>query len=184
MIARLNAPLPLRYWCEDESRMGLKTELGRVITARGVKPIAPVQWVRQAFYLYGIVEPRTGESFFYEFSHLDSVCFERFLKLVSEAYPQSLNVIQTDNASAHTAANIEIPDNVVLVFQPAHSPELNPIEQVWMDIKADLKNEIFGTLDDLRNAITEVLSYLSPDWIASLSGYSYILSALSVAGIH
>lgn len=184
LIALTNSALPLRYWCEDESRVGLKTELGRVITARGVKPIAPVQWVRQAFYLYGIVEARTGDSFFYEFSHLDSVCFEQFLKLVSEAYPESLNVIQTDNASAHTTDSIEIPDNVVLVFQPPHSPELNPIERVWMDIKADLKGEIFGSLDDLRNAVTEVLGYLSPDWIASLSGYHYILSALSVAGIH
>jgi len=180
----LHSTRSLRYWCEDESRIGLKTELARVITASGVKPIAPVQWVRQAFYLYGIVEPRTGESFFYEFSHLDSVCFEHFLKLVSEAYPESLNVIQTDNCSAHTASSMTIPENVVLVLQPPHSPELNPIERVWMDIKVDLKGAIFSNIDELRDAVTEVLSYLSPEWIASLSGYHYILSALFVAGIN
>lgn len=174
--------MPIRYWCQDESRLGLKTELGRVITAPGVKPIREVQWQRQAFYLYGIVEPQTGDSFFYEFSHLDSICFEQFLKLVSSAFPTHLNVLQVDNAPAHTAA-IEIPENIVLLFQPPHSPELNPIERVWQDLKADWKGEIFKTLDSLREAVREVLSYLTPDWIASLSSYHYILTALSVAGI-
>ena len=91
MLQWLHPDLPIRYWCQDESRLGLKTELGRVITAPGVKPIQSVQWQRQAFYLYGIVEPKTGDSFFYEFSHLDSICFEQFLKLVSEAFPTHLN---------------------------------------------------------------------------------------------
>jgi hypothetical protein len=154
-----------------------------VITAPGVKPIRSVQWQRQAFYLYGIVDPKTGDSFFYEFSHLDSICFEPFLKLVSEAFPTHLNLIQVDNAPAHTA-DLEIPENIALLFQPPHSPELNPIERVWQDIKVDLKEEIFETLDTLREAVREVLGYLAPEWIASLSGYPHILSALSVAGIN
>ena len=178
------APLPVRYWCQDESRLGLKTELGRVITAKGVKPRLPVQWRRQAFYLYGIVEPKTGDSFFYEFSHLDSMCFQQFLHLIAQTFPQSLNVIQLDNSSAHTAHHLVIPDNIVLLFQPAHSPELNPIERVWQDIKVDLKGDVFETLDDLRTAVREVLGYLTPEWLASLSGYPYLLSALSVAGIN
>jgi hypothetical protein len=176
--------LPIRYWGQDESRLGLKTESGRVITLPGVKPMVEVQWKRQAFYLYGIVEPLTGDSFFYEYSHLDAICFEHYLKLVSEAFPTHLNVIQIDNAPAHIADEIEIPDNIVLLFQPPHSPELNPIERVWQDIKVDLKGEIFETLDELRDALREVLGLLTPDWLASLSGYRHLLSALSVAVIN
>lgn len=163
--------------------MGLKTELGRLITAPGVKPIQAVQWPREAFWLYGIVAPLTGDSFFYEFSHLDGVCFEQFLKLVSAAFPHQLNLVQLDQASAHTTDQIDIPENIVLLFQPSHSPELNPIERVWQDIKVDLKGEVFKDLDALRAALKEVLGYLTPDWLASVSGYGYILSALSVAGI-
>jgi len=176
--------LPMRYWCQDESRLGLKTEWGRVITAPGVKPIQAVQWKRQAFYLYGIVAPLTGDSLFYEFSHLDGVCFEQFLKLVSAAFPNHLNVLQLDQASAHTSEQIDIPENIALLVQPAHTPELNPIERVWQDIKADLKGTVFENLDALREALREVLGYFTPDWLASLSGYDYILSALSVAGIN
>ena len=57
--------------CQDETRLGLKTITGRLITAPGVKPIGLSQWQRDNFYLYGVVEPLSGYSFFYEFSHLD-----------------------------------------------------------------------------------------------------------------
>ncbi len=64
----------LRYWCQDESRMRLHTMRGRLLTLKGVKPKGKVQWDFQALWLYGLVEPLTGESFFYEFCHLDTVC--------------------------------------------------------------------------------------------------------------
>ena len=64
----------LRYWCQDESRMGLHTMRGRLLTLTGVKPKGRVQWNFQALWLYGLVEPLTGDSFFYEFCHLDTVC--------------------------------------------------------------------------------------------------------------
>jgi hypothetical protein len=50
----------VRFWCGDETRIGLKTMTGRKITARGVKPKGKVQWKFQATYIYGIVEPKTG----------------------------------------------------------------------------------------------------------------------------
>jgi DDE superfamily endonuclease len=123
-------PLPLRYWCQDETRLGLKTIQRRKITSCGVKPIGIEQWQRENDYLYGIVEPKTGDSFFDEVSHLDHIYFEQFLKLVSEQFPDHLNIIQLDHSGAHTAGDIAIPDNILLVFQPPYSPELNPIERL------------------------------------------------------
>jgi hypothetical protein len=102
---------------------------------------------------------------------------------VSAAFPHPLNLIQLDQASAHTSDQIDIPENIILLFQPSHSPELNPIERVWQDIKVDLKGEVFKDLDALRAALKAVLADLTPDWLASVSGYDDILSALSVAGI-
>ncbi|MFM7425963.1 MAG: transposase [Elainella sp.] len=88
---------------------------------------------------------------------------------MSEAYPDVLNVIQLDQAPAHSSDMLTIPENVVLLFQPPHSPELNPIERVWQDLKSDLKGEVFTKLNDLRTAIREVLGYMSPEWLASLT---------------
>jgi transposase len=157
------------------------TMLGRRITALGVKPEQPFQWPRKALWLYGLVAPATGESFFYEFSHLDTACFECFLRLFSEAYPDVLNVIQCDQAPAHSSYDLVIPDNIVLLYQPPHSPELNPIERVWQDLKLDLKGDNFANLDELRAAIQETLGYMIPDWMASLTQYPFIMRALSVS---
>ncbi|BAU13035.1 transposase [Leptolyngbya sp. NIES-3755] len=174
----------IRYWCQDETRLGLMTIHRRKITNCGVKPIGIEQWQRDTYYLYGIVEPKTGDSFFYEFSHLDHICFEQFLKLVSEQFPDSLNIIQLDNSGAHTAGDITIPDNVLLVFQPPYSPELNPIERLWQYLKDDLAWMRYETLEALRLDVRDLLSHLCQKTIASLTGYWFILSALSVAGIN
>lgn len=93
----------IRYWCQDETNLGLKTIEHRKLTLKGIKPLGQVQWERQAYYLYGVVEPNTGESFFYEFSHLDTECFEEFLKLFSREYPQELHIFQLDLGSFHKA---------------------------------------------------------------------------------
>jgi len=63
---------------------------------------APVQWSRDNFWLYGAVEPTSGAHFFYEFSHLDTACFQRFIDLFAAAFPDSLNLLQLQ-ASCHTA---------------------------------------------------------------------------------
>lgn len=69
MLLRHNgSDQPLRYWCQDETRLGLKTVTARTITLKGVKPEGIVRWQRQNFYLYGVVEPATGDTFFWEFS--------------------------------------------------------------------------------------------------------------------
>jgi hypothetical protein len=41
----------LKYWCEDETIIGLKTIERKKITALGVKPIGVVQWNFKAYYL-------------------------------------------------------------------------------------------------------------------------------------
>jgi len=54
----------VRYWSEDESRMGLHTIQRRKLTGRGIKPHGKMQWDFIYLWLYGAVEPLTGESFF------------------------------------------------------------------------------------------------------------------------
>ncbi|WP_228009834.1 IS630 family transposase [Microcystis aeruginosa] len=76
----------IRFLCEDQTRLALKTISGRKITAKGVKPYGKVQGQFQATYIYGVLEPKIGEHFFYEFTHLNSQCFQIFLELVSEYF--------------------------------------------------------------------------------------------------
>ena len=170
---------PIRYFAQDESRFGLKTLLGRVITACGVKPIGAWQWLFKAFWLYGAVEPTTGNAFFLQFSHVDTDCYQRFLNEFSQQFPDSLNILQVDNGRFHKSKNLVVPENVVLLFQPPYCPELNPIERLWQHLKADLKWASFKTLEQLQSKVDQLLAELTPEVIASVTGYSFILDAVS-----
>ena len=56
--------------------------------------------------------------------------------------------MQLDQAAWHTASKLKIPDNILLIKQPAYSPELNPIECLWDYIKEnDFRNRYFENLD-------------------------------------
>jgi len=115
----------IRYFCQDESRFGLKTSVGRLITACGIKPLGTWQWQFKAFWLYGAVEPLSGEQFFWQFSHVDTDCFQRFLDEFSVSYSESVNILQVDNGAFHKAKDLRILDNVILLFQPAYCPRAN-----------------------------------------------------------
>ena len=173
----------IRYLCQDETRLGLKTLISRLITACGVKPVGLTQWPRDNFWLYGVVEPLSGFSFFYEFSHLDKECFQLFLDLLSIELGDDIALLQIDQAPAHIANDLEWPDNIFPTFQPSHSPELNPAERVWLALKKDLAWKNCETLDELREKLTAVLHTYGMDKIASLTSYDFILEALFGASL-
>jgi hypothetical protein len=167
----------LKYWCHNETRIGLKTIERKRITALGVKPIGNVQWNFKAYYLYGAIAPQTGESFWLEFSHLDGMCFQIFLDKLAEKYPDYLNIIQLDNGKFHQSSRLKIPDNILLIFQLPYSPELNPIERIWSHIKQELSWEIYKNLDGVKEKVCAFLGKISTEEIASIAGWDYILSA-------
>ncbi|VEP13851.1 transposase [Hyella patelloides LEGE 07179] len=172
--------LSISYWFQDETRLGYRTESGRKITRAGVKPKQILQWHYSYYYIYGLVEPVGGRSFFYEFSHFNSNCLGAFLAQFVQEYSQEIHIIQLDNASVHTAHKLIVPENIILLFQPPYCPELNPIERVWQYIKQKLKNLFFASLDDVKYKVGKILNSLSEDIIYSLTGWEYILDALSL----
>jgi hypothetical protein len=101
------------------------------VTGYGVKPVQVVEPLYAYYWLYAAVEPTTGEAFWWELPRLDAACFTVFLRQFSQQYAESLNVVLLDQAPAHVAQRVLIPENVVLVLLPAYSPELNPVERLW-----------------------------------------------------
>lgn len=149
-----------------------------MLTLAGVKPIGQVQWKRDNFYLYGVVEPLTGDSFFYEFSHLDSTCFQKFINLVSAKFTDSLIIMQRDQGKIHQSSMLDWPENIIPIFQPPYSPELNPIERFWEHLKAQLKWHNCPGLDELRALLKKALEEITPSVISSLTGWDFITDAL------
>lgn len=152
----------------------------RRLTAKGVSPVQPFEPLYEYYWLYGAVEPTSGESHFWEMPSLDAERFSLYLSKLAEAYPESLNVVALDNAPAHVARAVEVPENIVLLPLPSYSPELNPVERLWLHVRRqiDVFDEAVRTrLDGLREHIAEIVRSLSAEELGSLTGYCYILVA-------
>jgi transposase len=152
-----------------------------VITASGVKPIVPVTWGRDNFWIYGVIEPLSGWSLMEEYPHLDTQNFQTFIDSLSRHLGTDIAVMQLDQAGAHITSALHWPDNFIPILQPAHSPELNPIERVWQFVKAQLKGESFSSIEALRLRVQSILANLLPSRIISLSSFDFILEALFYA---
>lgn len=149
------------------------------ITLSGVKPIQVQKPGYQNFYLYGAVEPSTGERFLVERDALNSDGFQDFLDAFSSAYSQSLNVLILDNGRFHKANKLTIPENVRLIFLPPYSPELNPIERFWEDLKDHLAFDLHQTLSELKERVNQKLHSYTDEAVASLTGHQYLVDAAS-----
>lgn len=125
-------------------------------------------------WLYCAVELLTGAILFEEFTHLDTVCFEKLLELFASEYLEDLHIIQVDNGGCHKSLNISIPENVILLFQPAYILEVNPIERRWGYVKEQLKWLRFDQIEKLRAAVQKELNKLRLEVIACLTGWEFI----------
>lgn len=172
--------MDIAYWCQDETRVGFRTEVGRKITLKGVKPQQTFQWHYNYYYIYGLIEPIGGRSFFYEFSHFNSDCMGAFLKQFQRENQEQIHIIQLDNAPIHTAKKLEVPENIILLFQPPYCPEVNPIERVWEYIKYRLRSLLYINLDDVKEKVSGILNTLTEEVIISLSKWNCFVDALSL----
>jgi len=140
----------VNLYFQDESRFGLKTHIGRCLTAKGVKPIVKYQHAFKNTYLYGSFSPINGASFVYEIEGTTSEIFYEYLKEFSLYNPTELKIIIIDNAGFHSLSKYSIPDNIKLIRIPPYSPELNPAEKIWAYIKKSYKNNVFENLDNVK----------------------------------
>jgi transposase len=172
---------PVKVFAQDETRLGLLPIIRRRITACGVQPAVTVTHKFDNFYLYGAVEPTTGENCFLELPHLNSATFQLWVAGFGEAFPESFNILVLDNGAFHKAKALQWPANVVPVFFPPYSPELNPIERLWRDLKDKLADVVPQTLDALSDVVCAVIQGYSDAILQSLTGFTYFVQAVEAA---
>jgi putative transposase len=161
---------------EDEAGFGRINKPKYCWCFPGLRPTIPCHHIREYRYVYGAVEPLTGDSAFLILPNSDTVCMNIFLRHLSETYPNDRIILACDSASWHRAKALEIPDNIRFVYLPPATPEMNPIEQIWKEIrKRGFRNEIFQTLDKVVDRLCSVINSLSLDTIKSITGRDWIL---------
>ena len=86
-----------------------------------------------------------------------------------------------DNGAGHKAKAVRWPSNVVPVFLPPYSPELNPIERLWRDLKDKLADVSTKTIAELSDAMCAIIQQYSHATLQSLTSFAYFVQAVETA---
>ncbi len=161
---------------EDEAGFGRINKPKYCWCPKGVRPLVPCHHVREYRYTYGAVEPLTGESCFLILPYSNTECMNIFLEELSKTYASDYIVLACDGASWHKSNSLVVPANIRLFYLPPATPEMNPIEQIWKEIrKIGFRNECFKTLELVIERLCDTICSLSPAVISSITGRKWIL---------
>jgi len=161
----------------DEAGFGRINKPKYCWCTKGIRPNVPCQHIREYRYAYGAVEPQTGENFFLVMPYCSTDCMNVFLHELSAGYPDDDILLAMDGASWHKAKGLRIPDNLEVFFLPPYTPEMNPIEQIWTEIrKRGFRNEIFASLEKVIDRLCQTICSLSNSTITSITGRDWIMS--------
>ena len=151
----------VRLMYQDEAGFGRISKMSSCWTPQGIRPSIPSHYMREYRYCYGAVDAQTGDSFYLIAGGCNTEWTNEFLRQVSQAYPDDYILLVMDNAIWHKSSTLEIPSNIELTFIPPYTPEMNPIEQVWKEIrKRGFKNKAFQTLEAVIDKLQEVIQGL------------------------
>ena len=108
-------------------------------------------------------------------SHCNADNFQRYLNAFSKHKPRELKVMVLDNGAFHKAKRLVIADNIILIFLPPYSPELNPAEKIWWSFKRQFTNNLFYNLNDLENYVCSLCIQLNKTIVKNTCAYKYII---------
>jgi len=113
--------------------------------------------------------------------YVNGDCMQVFLDEISTRYRNDRIIMVLDGAGWHRNESLVIPDNIRLESLPPYSPELNPVEHLWDDLREKhFHNLVFDSLDALEDHLEAALRKMEnePDRIHSIVAWPWIINAL------
>jgi len=162
---------------QDEGRFG-RVNIPRASWApMGIRPDVPKQIVRQSFYVFCAVAPILGQISSLILPFCNTEMMDIFLLHVSKEFKDKKIIMQVDGAGWHISKNLKIPSNIFLIKQPPYSPEVNPTEHIWDEIREKyLHNKIFNSLNETIDKVCFGLNDLAKktEYIKSMTLFPYL----------
>ena len=163
----------------DECSFAQWGSLSYTWARQGQQPTVKTSGKRKAYKIFGFIDYFSG-SFFYK-AHTGRFNSASYMTFLSEVMAQTKGrhlIIVQDGASYHTskatlAFFAEHVDRLTVEQLPKYSPEYNPIEFLWRNIKKQATHlRYFPTFEDLIQKVDEKLRYFAglPDSILALMG--------------
>lgn len=162
----------------DELRLGLRGTSRRVWGRRGVKVRQRLQLRYDWWYLFAAVDGQAGTV---SWTWVDSMKAADLVPVMAALQANApLDAIVWDGASSHRDDAVRAV-GVPLIDLPPYSPELNPAERLFEDVRRHTEGRVYATLADKVAAVNTFLDDLDADpaRVRSLCGWDWITTAIA-----
>ncbi len=170
---------PIRLMFQDEARFGRMARIRRCWAPAPLRPVVCNGYEREFTYVYGSVSPWHGELDWSLSDKMNTAQMAAFLSQVSQAHPQEFLVMVVDGASSHRAKELIVPENVRLISLPGYSPELNPQEHIWDEVREKtfpnlVLDRMAEVVERLKNGMTTLAA--DAERVRSITAWPWIVS--------
>jgi transposase len=168
----------IRLFFQDEARIGQKGRVCHRWFTKGERPPGPADQRYTFAYVYGAVEPGTDNAFALVLPEVSTKAMQTYLDAFAATIAGDEHaVVMLDRAGWHGSKKLRMPSNVTCVPLPPRSPQLNPVERVWLYLKQRflshrILDDYAAILDAACNAWQRMTA--EPGRIASLTSYHWI----------
>ena len=139
-------------WCVDETTVRLETTLRRVVAPKGTKPVVRIRQGKAGIHLLGAL--RKSGQFLLMITRItpNQHIIKQFLRRIKRFKGKGRLYIVWDSTGEHVAHTVRQTAQklgIHLIPQPAYAPEVQPVEEIWHQLKAYLANFLFATIDEI-----------------------------------
>jgi transposase len=163
----------------DSMRYGLISNPWRNWGPVGKRVAIPKQMEFDWGYLWAEIDPLAGELNVWLLPEMNGDTMSKVVARMPEKWGNNFTLVW-DNAKAHKSAAKRLPDGMSVISLPPYSPELNPVERFFQELRRKIANRIFSSLQELEDALVEAAKEYCEDKekIRQLCGYPWILEQL------
>lgn len=164
---------------QDEGRFGRISDPRRCWAPSGLRPDVPAQVVREYTYAFAAVSPHDGTMDSLILPEVNAYMMSMFLEEVANRHPDDLILMFMDQAGWHKSQELKIPQSMRLLWLPAYSPQCNPVEHIWDEIREKwFANKVFDDMDTVEDTLMDALAILENDKgrITGIAGFDWIVS--------
>ena len=111
----------------------------------------------------------------------NTACFQAFLDVLARRFVRQDVLLVLDGAPNHRSSELVLPDNITLLCLPPYSPELNPKENLWDEIREKIfKNYALKSMDAVRAKLKQAILYIerNPKIVRSITSFPYIANSI------
>ena len=164
----------------DEARFGRMNRYDRAGRRFARDPRSPPNSFANTS-IFMAVSPKDGTCVYLIMPTSNTACFQAFLDVLARRFVRQDVLLVLDGAPNHRSSELVLPDNITLLYLPPYSPELNPKENLWDEIREKIfKNYALKSMDAVRAKLKQAILYIerNPKIVRSITSFPYIANSI------